>query len=102
MIPVTCTSSMIAFPNVSAVLQTLDMTQFIRADFSSVNWVRDVHVSQDRDRFTVEVILSSFEKDVRRKVYTKQRASYREFPTLGFSFYLVDASRSALDNAIAG
>jgi hypothetical protein len=96
-----CMSSMVAFPNGSTVLSALDMTEFITADFSSVNGVRDVRVSRDRDRFTVEVVLSSFEKDVRHKVYSKQREFYREFPTLGFSFYLVDASRSALDNAIA-
>jgi hypothetical protein len=100
-IPVSCTSPMVVFPNSSTVLQALDMTEFITADFSSVQGVRDVRVSHDRDRFTVEVVLSSFEKDVRRKVYSKQRAFYREFPALGFSFYLVDASRSALDNAIS-
>ncbi|MGA2116368.1 MAG: hypothetical protein ABSH56_16625 [Bryobacteraceae bacterium] len=58
------------------------MTQFITADFSSLNGVRDVRISQDHDRFTVE-------------------AFYREFPALNFSFYLVDASSSAPDNAIA-
>jgi hypothetical protein len=62
--------------------------------------VRDVRVSQDRDRFTVEVVLSSFEKDVRRKLYSKQREFYREFPHTSFYFYLVDASRSAIDNAV--
>ncbi|MGP8244796.1 MAG: hypothetical protein ACLQVN_09795 [Bryobacteraceae bacterium] len=100
-IPVAYTSSIIVCPNSGTVLQALNMTEFIAADFSSVPEVRDVRVSQDRDQFTVEVVLSSFKKDVRRKVYSKQRAFYREFPSLGFSFYLVDASRSALDNAIA-
>lgn len=100
-IPVACMSTMVAIPNGSTVLPALDMTEFITADFSSVTGVQDVRVSQDRDRFTVEVVLSSFERDVRRKVYSKQRDFYREFPTLGFSFYLVDASRSALDNAVA-
>ena len=94
-------SSTVAFPNDCAVLPVLDMDEFITADFSSVKGVRNVCVSQDSDRFTVEVVLSSFARDVRHKVYSKQREFYREFPELGFYFYLVDASRSALDNAVA-
>jgi hypothetical protein len=100
-IPVSCMSPIVASPDGSTILQALNMAEFIMADFSSVTGVQNVLVSQDRDRFTVEVILSSFERDVRRKVYSKQKAFYREFPSLDFYFYLVDASRSAPDNAVA-
>jgi hypothetical protein len=100
-ITVACMSSLVVFPNSSTVLPALDMTEFIVADFSSIPEVNDVHVSQDRDHFAVEVSLSSFRKEARHRVFSKQRAFYHEFPSLDFSFYLVDASRSAPDNAIA-
>ena len=97
-IPMACIGLKAAVPNSRIVLQASGMGEFIAADFSSVNGVQSVRVTDKRDRFTVEVVLSSFDKDVRRKVYAKQKAFYREFPTFDFDFYVVDAS---LENALA-
>jgi len=97
----TCTTTLPTDRSTNTVFENLNMSDFIQADFSAIHGVRDVRVSSTPSRISVEVYMSAFGKDVRRKVYAKQRAFYREFPHQEFSFYLVDESRSTLENAIS-
>jgi hypothetical protein len=71
------------------------MTTFLTADFSAIKGVCDVNVLRRGNDFRVDVSLGRFERDIRRKVYAKQKALYREFPDYSFDFRLVDASQSS-------
>lgn len=79
------------------ILKAIDMTDFIKTDFSSVPHVSDVEVSRNGRDFAVTVYLTNFDRPFRRKVYAKERAMYREFPQYSFDFNLVDASQQIDD-----
>jgi hypothetical protein len=86
------------------ILGAIDMTDFIRNDFSGVPGVSEVVVNRQGNEFEVQVFLAKFERDLRRKVYAKEEALYREFPSYSFSFNLIDASESnnVLEGTIPG
>jgi len=81
-------------------LEAIDITDFIRNDFSSIPSVSEVAVHRRGTEFEVQVFLTNFDRDLRRKVYAKEEALYREFPSYSFSFNLVDASES--NNVLEG
>jgi len=68
------------------------MTDFLKTDFSGVPSVSEVVVNRQGNHFEVQVFLTKFERGLRKKVYAKEEALYREFPSYSFSFNLVDAS----------
>src|SRR5579863_6153636 len=67
-------------------LGAVDMSDFIQCDFSSVPQVSDVRVQQRGDEFNVEISVTDFDRKVRNKIYAKEKALYREFPSLFFEF----------------
>jgi hypothetical protein len=76
-----------------STIEVIDMTDVIRADFSSVPSVSDVIVERDGKDFEVRVFMKDFDRqDLRRRVYAKEKGFYREFPEYSFDFLLLDAS----------
>ena len=69
-----------------------EMSEFVRSDFGSARSVRQVEVDRTENSFSIVAHLASFEKGVRRMLYAKQKALYREFPMYSFDLMLVDAS----------
>ena len=97
--PVTSTTTLITSSPTKAAFQDLNMTEFIRTDFAAIRNVKGISVKPLRGSYTVEIRMSSFDRDSRRRVYSKQRAYYREFPNCDFVFNLID--ESPLGNAVA-
>jgi hypothetical protein len=97
--PLANTATLVISYPTNAAFQDLNMTEFIRTDFASIRNVKNISVKPLYNSYSVEIRMSSFDRDSRRRVYSKQRAYYREFPNYEFVFSLID--ESSLGNAVA-
>jgi hypothetical protein len=85
------------------MVHTADVSTEVTSQLSAIDGVSGIVVKQKHaEEFEVGIYLSSFEPEVRRSIYARERALYERFPRVSFEFLVIDASKHADATPVEG
>lgn len=71
-------------------------------EFEELAGVERVMITREGSIFSIDIDMSVFDRDTRRRVYAKEQKLYNDFPKYSFNIHLNDRSRRhvAIINAV--